>query len=165
MKKIDVKIKKLTGTAKIPVYATDNSSACDLCAALDLERSSIVINPGEIKLIPTGISIECELNGTFDVSILIFARSGLASKHGISMANGVGVVDSDYRGEIKVPLINLSDKPYEIQNGDRIAQMMFVPIARASFNEADELSKTGRGEGGFGSTGISGKSQNIHNIE
>lgn len=165
MKKIDVKIKKLSETSKIPVYATDNSSACDLCAALDSESESIVINPGKIKLIPTGISIECELDGTSDVSILIFARSGLASKHGISMANGVGVVDSDYRGEIKVPLINLSDKPYEIHSGDRIAQMMFVPIARASFTETDELGKTGRGEGGFGSTGVSSESHNIRNNE
>lgn len=164
MKKIDVKIKKLSDGAKIPVYATADSSACDLCAAIGSshESGSVVINPGEIKLIPTGISIECELDGAFDVSILIFARSGLASKRGISMANGVGVVDSDYRGEIKVPLINLSAEPYEIHSGDRIAQMMFVPIAKASFVESDELGETERGDGGFGSTGLSNGNIDIH---
>lgn len=150
MNKINVKIKKLSGGAVIPVYATPNSSACDLCAVLD---NDAVIQPGEIKLIPTGIAIECELNGGGDVSILIFSRSGLASKHGISMANGVGVVDSDYRGEIKVPLINLSAEPYTIKTGERIAQMMFVPILKADFIEANELGSTKRGDGGFGSTG------------
>lgn len=152
MKKINVKLKKLRDGAKIPQYATEQAAACDLCA--DLEGGKITINPGEIKTIPTGIAIECEVATEYNTAILIFPRSGLASKHGISLANSVGVVDSDYRGEIKVPLINHSTVPFEVSSGDRIAQMMFTPVLRAEFKESDELSDTERGMSGFGSTGI-----------
>ena len=152
MKKINVKLKKLRDGAKIPQYATEQAAACDLCA--DLEGGKITINPGEIKTIPTGIAIECEDDTEYNTAILIFPRSGLASKHGISLANSVGVVDSDYRGEIKVPLINHSAVPFEVSSGDRIAQMMFTPVLRAEFAESDELSDTERGMSGFGSTGI-----------
>ena len=152
MKKINVKLKKLRDGAKIPQYATEQAAACDLCACL--EDGKITINPGEIKTIPTGIAIECEEATEYNTAILIFPRSGLASKHGISLANCVGVVDSDYRGEIKVPLINHSKVPFEVSSGDRIAQMMFTPVLHAEFEEADELSDTERGMSGFGSTGI-----------
>lgn len=152
MKKINVKLKKLKDGAKIPQYATEQAAACDLCACL--EGGKVTINPGEIKTIPTGIAIECEEAAEYNTAILIFPRSGLAAKHGISLANSVGVVDSDYRGEIKVPLINHSTVPFEISSGDRIAQMMFTPVLRAEFEESDELSDTERGMSGFGSTGI-----------
>lgn len=152
MKKINVKLKKLRDGAKIPQYATEQAAACDLCAELD--GGKVVINPGEIKMIPTGIAIECEETTEYNTVILIFPRSGLASKHGITLANCVGVVDSDYRGEIKVPLINHSSVPFEISSGDRIAQMMFTPVMHAEFVETDELGDTERGESGFGSTGI-----------
>lgn len=152
MKKINVKLKKLRDGAKIPQYATEQAAACDLCA--DLDGGKVIINPGEINTIPTGIAIECEETTEYNTAILIFPRSGLASKHGISLANCVGVVDSDYRGEIKVPLINHSTVPFEVTSGDRIAQMMFTPVLRAEFEEADDLSDTERGMSGFGSTGI-----------
>lgn len=152
MKRINVKMKKLRDGAKMPQYATEQAAACDLCAELDGEK--VTINPGEIKMIPTGIAIECEETTEYNTAILIFPRSGLASKHGITLANSVGVVDSDYRGEIKVPLINHSFVPFEITSGDRIAQMMFTPVMHAEFEEADELGDTERGKSGFGSTGI-----------
>ena len=152
MKKINVKLKKLRDSAKIPQYATEQAAACDLCAGL--EGGKVTINPGEIVTIPTGIAIECEEATEYNTAILIFPRSGLASKHCISLANCVGVVDSDYRGEIKVPLINHSSVPFEISSGDRIAQMMFTPVMHAEFEETDELSDTERGNSGFGSTGI-----------
>lgn len=99
-------------------------------------------------MVPTGLSIACE-----NVAVLIFARSGLAVKHGIALSNGVGVVDSDYRGEIMVGLINNTDTDYTVAEGERVAQMMFVPVVTAEFEETDTLSATKRGEGGFGSTG------------
>ena len=152
MKKINVKLKKLRNSAKIPQYATKQAAACDLCA--DIEGEKVTINPGEIKVIPTGIAIECEEANDYNTAIFILPRSGLATKHGISLANCVGVVDSDYRGEIKVPLINLSSVPFEIASGDRIAQMMFTPVMHAEFEESKELSDTERGNSGFGSTGV-----------
>ena len=145
--KINVKIKKLRDSARIPEYKTSGSAACDLCAAID---APVVIAPGEVSLIPTGISVEPENDG---IAILIFARSGLAVKHGICPANAVGVVDSDYRGEIMVGLRNSSALSYEILPGERIAQMMFVPICTAAFIPADSLSDTERSAGGFGHTG------------
>lgn len=145
---IDVKI-KLTRGAKAPEYATPSSAAVDLRAAL--EGKSVVIASGERALIPTGIAISPQRS---DVVAVIAARSGLASKKGINLANGIGVIDADYRGEISVALYNCSDIPFEINDGDRIAQMMFLPVIRADFEVADELDKTERGEGGFGSTGV-----------
>lgn len=142
-----IKIKLLSDKAKMPTYATPGSSACDICAAID---SSMVLKSGEIALVPTGLAIE---GAPADVTVLLFARSGLASKHGIALANGVGVVDSDYRGEIKAALINNSNEDYVIEPGERIAQMMFVPIIREEFVKADELGETERGAGGFGHSG------------
>ena len=144
-----VKIKLLHPNAKIPEYKTDGASACDVCAAIDLP---ITIEPGEFALVPTGFALD---PGEGDFAILLFARSGLATKHGIALANGVGVIDPDYRGEVKVSLTNLSKSPYTITPGERIAQMMITPTIRATFAVADELSTTERGEGGFGHTGKS----------
>lgn len=131
-----------------PQYATSGAAGVDLRACLD---SSLVLQPGEIKRIPTGLAIELPHAG---IGAFIFARSGLASKHGLALANGVGVIDSDYRGEIQIAMINLGSSPYEIKDGERIAQMVFLPIYLAEFQRVEELEDTTRGIGGFGSTGI-----------
>ena len=143
---IKVKIKNLTGGAPIPVYQTPGSAACDLCAAVD---SPVTIEPGESALIPTGIAIAPEESCV----CLLFARSGLAVKHGITLSNSVGVIDQDYRGEIKAALVNHGSEAYTVQPGERIAQMMFVRFAQAQFIPADTLDETERGDGGFGHTG------------
>ncbi len=144
MEKISVKIKKLRENAVIPEYKTAGAAACDLTSAAD-----VVIPARGRAMVPIGIALECE-----GVAVLLFARSGLAVKHGISLANGVGVVDSDYRGEIMVGLLNNTDEDYAVSAGDRVAQMMFVPVVTADFEVVDELSDTDRGAGGFGSTGV-----------
>ena len=143
MDKIQVKIKKLRDNAVIPEYKTAGSAACDLVSC-----ESVVIPARGRAMVPTGLSVECE-----NVAVLLFARSGLAVKHGIALANGVGVVDSDYRGEIMVGLSNHTDTDFLVSPGDRIAQMMFVPVVTANFIESNTLSDTPRGSGGFGSTG------------
>ena len=130
-----------------PFYATPGSAAMDLCACVD---EPVEIAPRALVSIPTGIAIA--LPSPAYVA-LVFARSGLGIKHGISLSNGVGVIDSDYRGEIRVGLTNLSDTPYTIQPGDRVAQLMITPVARASVLELEELPQPARGTGGFGSTG------------
>ncbi len=144
---MNIKIKRLSPLASLPAYATPASSACDLCAAIE---EPILLPAGEIRLIPTGLALD---GAPADVTILLFARSGLAVKHGIALANGVGVVDADYRGEVKVGLINQSKTDYLVEPGERIAQMMFVPILRPALTETDSLSETQRGQGGFGHTG------------
>ncbi len=143
MDKIQVKIKKLRDNAVIPEYKTAGSAACDLVSC-----DRVVIPARGRAMVPTGLSVECE-----NVAVLLFARSGLAVKHGIALANGVGVVDSDYRGEIMVGLSNHTDTDFLVSPGDRIAQMMFVPVVTANFIESNTLSDTPRGSGGFGSTG------------
>ena len=144
---INVKI-KLTRGASLPAYATDGSAAVDLRAAL--EGGSVTIEPGCRVAIPTGIAIAPETRG---VVAIVAARSGLGFKHGIALANGIGVIDADYRGEISVCLHNKSNVPYTVSDGDRVAQMMFVPVFTANLIPADELDETARGAGGFGSTG------------
>ncbi len=144
---INVKI-KLTRGASLPAYATDGSAAVDLRAAL--EGGSVTIQPGARVAIPTGIAIAPETRG---VVAIVAARSGLGFKHGIALANGIGVIDSDYRGEISVCLHNKSDVAYTVADGDRVAQMMFVPVYAATLVAADRLDETDRGAGGFGSTG------------
>ncbi len=139
-----VKYKILRNGAKAPSYQSDGAAGADLYAC-----DTVEIPPQERRLIPTGIAIECERR---DIAAIICARSGLATKHGIALANGIGVVDSDYRGEIMVSCINLSDKSYTVMSGERIAQLMLVPVAVGKFIEG-ELSETERGNGGFGSTG------------
>lgn len=142
-----LKIKKLCENAIVPKAATGGSAGMDLYACLD---SDVTLKPGERALIPTGIAIALESNLYV---AYIYARSGLAIKSGITLSNCVGVVDSDYRGEVKVGLINLSDSEYTVTNGDRIAQMVIAPVIVPEIAEVDELDKTERADGGFGSTG------------
>ena len=146
MIKFDVNIKKLDEKAQIPTYGSSFAAGADLYA---LCESDIEILPHQTVLIHTGISMEIpEGYGGF-----IFARSGLASKRNLAPANKVGVVDSDYRGEVMVALHNHGEVPQTISNGERIAQMCIMPYAAANFIECDMLSDTVRGVGGFGSTG------------
>lgn len=142
-----VKIKLLDPAATAPVYQTAGAAAADVCACLS---SPVTINVGEGALIPTGFAIALPA-GTV---ALIFARSGLASKKGISLANSVGVIDSDYRGEVKIAVVNRGSEPFTVNCGDRIAQMGIFPVLTADFIPADELDSTERGGGGFGHTGI-----------
>lgn len=144
---LNVNIKLLREDAVIPKYATEGSAACDLINASGKE---ITINPKERIAVPSGIAIDFERP---DVVALVFPRSGLSSKHGLSLANSVGVIDSDYRGEILVSIINNGTEPYTIAPKERIAQLMFVPVFQANFTQVDELTQTERGAGGFGSTG------------
>ncbi|MEE0970610.1 MAG: dUTP diphosphatase [Clostridia bacterium] len=149
MNKVKVKI-KLTRGMEMPKYATEGSAALDLCAALP-RGEKLTLMPGERCLVPTGISISPENSDTVAV---IAARSGLGTKKGICLSNGIGVIDSDYRGEVHVGLFNSGKEPFVIERGDRIAQMMFLPVFTADFVQCSELDETERGEGGFGSTGI-----------
>ena len=130
-----------------PSRATEGSAGLDLMACLD---EPVSIAPRQLVRIPTGIAIA--LPGPEHVA-LVFARSGLGIKHGISLSNGVGVIDSDYRGEIQVGLTNLSDTPYTVQPGDRIAQLVVMPVAVPELEIVTGLEDTQRGTGGFGSTG------------
>lgn len=144
---LKVNIKRLRPEAVMPAYATDASAACDLCACI---AEPVMLMPGERAKLPTGIAAAPERS---DLVALVFSRSGMGVKHGITLSNSVGVIDADYRGEIIVSVINHGGEAYTVQPGDRIAQMMFVPIYTASFTEVDELDRTDRGAGGFGSTG------------
>ena len=131
----------------LPSRGTSGSAGLDLRACLD---EPVIISPRQLVSIPTGIAVA--LPGPEYVA-LVFARSGLGIKHGISLSNGVGVIDSDYRGEIRVGLTNLSHTPYTIQPGDRIAQLVVTPVMTPELEVVEELEDTGRGAGGFGSTG------------
>ena len=142
-----LKIKKLNENAVVPAQATAGSAGMDLSSCLD---NDVIIAPGEIKLIPTGLAAAPD---TDQCALLIYPRSGLASKHGISLANCVGVVDSDYRGEIKIRLINNSHESFTVTNGMRIAQMIMTPVIIPRIEAADSLDETQRSSGGFGSTG------------
>lgn len=144
---MELKIKKLREDAKIPARATAGSAGMDLYACIDEPKT---LAPGKLLLVPTGIAIELP---SAQYVAYIFARSGLGIKHGICLANGVGVVDSDYRGEVCVGLCNVSDKEYTINPAERIAQMVISPVSLMPVAEVTELSDTERGEGGFGSTG------------
>ena len=146
---INVKI-LLSRGMEMPAYATDGSAAVDLRAAVD-EGTTVVIAPGERALIPTGLAISPESK---NVVAIVAARSGLAIKKGICLANSIGVIDSDYRGEICVGLLNTSKEPFTVERGDRIAQMMFMPVYQARLLEVASLDETARGAGGFGSTGV-----------
>ena len=142
-----LKIKKLKENARIPFRATPGSAGMDLYACID---EKVTIKPQKIAVIPTGIAIELESS---DYVALIYARSGLAIKHGIAPANCVGVIDSDYRGEVCVGLLNQTDEDFCIAPEDRIAQMVIAPVELPSIEVVDDLGDTERGAGGFGSTG------------
>ena len=142
----DVRIKKLKENAVVPTYGSEFAAGADLYAAVE---ESVTIAPSETKLIPTGIAMEIPVG----YAGFIYARSGLASKKGLAPANKVGVVDADYRGEIMVALHNHGTVEQTISDKERIAQFVIAPFIRADYEEADELSDTVRGEGGFGSTG------------
>ena len=166
MEPITVKYKVLDARAKVPAYATPGAAAADLCAVLD---APLTVAPMQRVLVPTGLAIE--LPGAHSVA-LVYARSGLSIKHGLCMANGVGVVDSDYRGELKVPMVNLGaealavnaayflalwlryDMRYSAIPPEYLAAFLrFAPVYTAAFVPAEELGDTQRGVGGFGSTG------------
>tara|TARA_Y100001960_G_C14395487_1_gene690833 strand:+ start:47 stop:487 length:441 start_codon:yes stop_codon:yes gene_type:complete len=143
---VKILVKKLDKNVKFPAYKTSGSSGMDLLAFI---KKKIIIKPGKISIIKTGISLAIPKN----YEIQIRPRSGLAAKNGISVLNTPGTIDSDYRGEIKIILINLGKKPFIIKSGDRIAQMILCPIVKGKFKEVKILPKTIRGKGGFGSTG------------
>ena len=143
---IKVLIKKLNSKVQLPKYKTDGSSGMDLMAFIE---NSINIKPHQSALIPTGISIAIPK----DTEIQIRPRSGLAAKSSISVLNTPGTIDSDYRGEIKIILFNHGKEEFIINNNDRIAQMILMPILKAELEESENLPKTLRGSGGFGSTG------------
>ena len=141
-----IKVKKLRAGAHLPTYGTEFSAGADLYACLE---EPVTILPGETKKIPTGIAMELP-NGTAG---LIYTRSSLGTKRGLAPANKVGVVDSDYRGEFLIFLHNHGAEPQTITHGERIAQLLVTPVFTPGFVEADTLSDTVRGAGGFGSTG------------
>lgn len=141
-----VRVKKLHPNAILPTYGSCEAAGADLYACLESEAT---IEPGEIFWVPTGIALEVPKGcGGF-----VFARSSLGAKRGLAPANKVGVIDSDYRGEIRVVLLNHSKQPQTISPGERIAQFVIMPVVQAAFEEVIELSDTDRGIGGFGSTG------------
>ena len=143
---VKILVKKFDKNIKLPSYKTFGSSGMDLVAYI---KSKINIKPGKSAMIPTGIAIAIPRN----YEIQIRPRSGLAAKKGISVLNTPGTVDSDYRGEIKIILINLSKKSFVVKSGDRVAQMILCPVAKGKLREVKNLPKTVRGKGGFGSTG------------
>ena len=143
---VKILVQKFDKNIKLPAYKTSGSSGMDLVAYI---KNKIIINPGKSAMIPTGIAVAIPNN----YEIQIRPRSGLAAKQGISVLNTPGTIDSDYRGEIKVILINLGKKIFVIKSGDRIAQMILCPVSKAKLKEVTKLPKTTRGKGGFGSTG------------
>ena len=147
MEQKTVRFLRLDPRAVAPAYATPGAAAADLCAVLD---APLTLEAGKRAMIPTGLAIELP---DANCVALLYARSGLAIKHGLTLPNCVGVIDSDYRGEVKVGLINQSAEPYTIQPGERIAQLCIAPVWQAAFVESAQLSDTARGAGGFGSTG------------
>ena len=144
IKEFDLKIKKLSESAVIPEYKTDGASGMDLSST---ER--VTLMPFERKLVPTGLAIQLEQG--FEAQLR--PRSGTSIKHGLTLVNCVGTIDSDYTGEIFIPMINLSSTPYTIEIGERVAQMVISSYTSVGIKIVDELDETERGSGGFGSTG------------
>jgi len=143
---VKILVQKFDKNIKLPVYKTSGSSGMDLMAYI---KNKITISPGKTAIIPTGIAVAIPKN----YEIQIRPRSGLAAKKGISVLNTPGTIDSDYRGEVKIILINLSKKSFVVKSGDRIAQMILCPVIKAKLAEVKKLPKTSRNKGGFGSTG------------
>lgn len=144
---MQLKVKRTDPRAQLPARSTSGSAGMDLRAVLD---EPLTLAPGDRTSVPTGIAIGLPSAETVG---LVFARSGLAIKHGLALSNGVGVIDSDYTGEIRVGLVNLSDTAYTIEPGERIAQLVIMPVCLPETIEVEELEQTDRGAGGFGSTG------------
>ncbi|MCI7146090.1 MAG: dUTP diphosphatase [Clostridiales bacterium] len=148
-----IKIRSLSG--EIPRYETAGSAGMDVKALLE---EPVELLPGDIALIPTGLFIEIEPG----YEVQLRARSGLAVKQGVTLINGIGTIDSDYRGEVKVGLINLGREPFTIRSGDRVAQMVAAACEQAELEKVEVLSDTDRGSGGFGHTGINDDNQKDH---
>ena len=146
MADVKIKIVKLNARAIFPEYQTAQSAGMDLCACLD---EPLTIKPMERLLVPTGLAVELPIGYEMQVR----ARSGMSLKHGLTMVNGIGTVDSDYRGELCAPMINLSAEPFTIEHGMRIAQAVIARHEHAVLEKVEILSETDRGAGGFGSTG------------
>ena len=144
MKPIHVKL--LREGAKLPTYGSSAAAGADLYACLD---ETVTIQPGEVFWVPTGIALEVPAG----CAGLIYARSSMGVKRGLAPANKVGVIDSDYRGEIRVVLLNHSNQPQTVSPGERVAQMIITPVITPPYEEVEELTDTDRGAGGFGSTG------------
>lgn len=142
-----MKVKIFSRSGIYPSYETPGSAGMDIRAWL---REPVTLQPGERALIPTGLYMEFDAG----YEVQLRARSGLAVKHGIGLVNGVGTIDSDYRGEIKVALINLGQEAFAVNNGERIAQMVISPVVQAEIEPSEMLTETERGSGGFGSTGV-----------
>ncbi len=149
MKKIEIRVKQLEHGLGLPLpgYATAGSSGMDLLAAVNRE---VTLSPGEVRAIPTGLIFEIPAG----MEIQIRPRSGLALKHSITCLNSPGTIDADYRGEVKIILANLGKMPFHIGRGMRIAQAVLMPVFQAVLTPVDGLTETGRGDGGFGSTGV-----------
>jgi len=146
----ELRIKRMRPGAALPLRGTSRSAGCDLCACID---EPLLLPAGGRVSVPTGIAVEPVCAPEEHVGGFVFGRSGLGIRHGIVPSNAVGVIDEDYRGEILVGLSNLSDTDYRIQPGERIAQLVFLPVLLPEIVECEALSDTPRGEGGFGSTG------------
>ena len=141
-----IRVKKLSPNAILPTYGSAEAAGADLYACLD---APVTVAPGEIFWVPTGIALEVPKGCTG----LIYARSSMGTKRGLAPANKVGVIDSDYRGEVRVVLLNHSKQEQTIVPGERVAQLIITPVLTPTYEETEELSDTQRGEGGFGSTG------------
>ena len=146
MNKADIKIIANKG-AVVPCYKTEGAAGADVCALID---EKVVLKPGERTILPTGLFFEIPQG----YEIQVRPRSGLAAKNGVTVLNTPGTIDSDYRGELKVILINLGDSDFEISSGDRIAQIVVAPVTLGNFIQVESISETERGTGGFGSTGV-----------
>lgn len=143
-------VQKLSPRATLPVYQTAGSAGMDLAACLPEDHATLVIQPGDIALVPTGLAMA--IPAGFEGQVR--ARSGLATKHGIGLPNSPGTIDSDYRGELKVALINLGKQAFTIEHGMRIAQLVIAAVTRVEIGQVESLDATARGAGGFGSTGV-----------
>jgi dUTP pyrophosphatase len=146
---VEIRVSRLEHGADLPlpVYATAGAAGADVCAAVS---EDLVIDPGERAAVPTGLALE--IPGGYEVQVR--PRSGLAIRYGLTVVNAPGTIDSDYRGELKVLLVNLGSEPVRITRGDRIAQLVVAPISRGIFRESSTLSPSRRDDGGFGSTGV-----------
>ena len=141
-----IRVKKLHPNAKLPTYGSAEAAGADLYACLE---EAVTIQPGEIFWVPTGIALEVPKG----CAGLVYARSSMGAKRGLAPANKVGVVDSDYRGEIRVVLLNHSKQPQLLEPGERVAQFVITPVLQPAYEEVEDLTETNRGTGGFGSTG------------